>query len=533
MTLHCPVAVLSCAFLASTAGAQQHYGTKTPYLPLQTMASYEAPPAGYQPVYTQMLARHGSRGLSSMKSDLALYRLWQLAEKENALTPLGSTLGPDIEQLMRANALLGYGVKGISNPGYGNETQLGIAEHTQLAQRMRQRLPELFRSLDGATQKTPRQIVVVTSGKDRAVDSGHFFTQSLIAQQPGLAASVIYPPSLAPRAEQDHSSRPAGTDRFLLYFHKLSAKQDRVSDPDDPLFQTWQDSQAYQAWQKSDELRAAEAAVLVQPRLAAAAQALLARLFTPAFIAALDQGRYRAANDGTISHTSSDGKFTNTLSGDGEEVIASATDAALALYELYAASADMPDESSADFTRYMPSAQAAVFAATEDALAFYGKGPGIAEANGVNYRMAQTLLNDFFSEADAIAAGNRAHAAKLRFAHAETVIPLAALLGIPGASSPQPRGIPFDYANNPWRGEYVAPMAANIQWDLYANAAGRVLVRMLYNEKESDFKPACAGARIAAGSHFYDYRKLAACYQASTVTTQAWILPSTAADPKR
>lgn len=35
---------------------------------------------------------------------------------------------------------------------------------------------------------------------------------------------------------------------------------------------------------------------------------------------------------------------------------------------------------------------------------------------------------------------------------------------------------------------------------------------MLYLEKETDFKSDCDSARFAAGSHFYDYEKLKACY---------------------
>ncbi|MET3119055.1 hypothetical protein AAKU64_003294 [Undibacterium sp. GrIS 1.8] len=517
MISNCTKVILLSALALNTASAQQaYYGTKTPYQPQQAISSYEAAPQGYQPVYTQMLARHGSRGLTGMKVDLALYNLWKLAEKEQALTRLGAELGPDIQRMMQANALLGYGVAGISKPGYGNETQLGIAEHTQLAQRLRQRLPTLFQSLDCATQgKAPRQIVVVTSGKDRAVDSGYFFTQSLIAQQACLASSLTYPASLAPRAELDHRSRPAGTDRYLLYFHKLSQKQDQVSDPADPLFPTFQASQSYQTYLDSNELSKAEASVLAQPRLAVAAQTVLQRLFTPAFIAGLNQNRYRASNEGTVTYTSADGKFVSTLKGDGNEVIASALDAALALYDLYAASADMPDEAHTNFSQYMPAGQAAIFASVQDALTFYSKGPGFAEANGVTWRMAQTLLDDFFDEAKLIAAGNYAHAAKLRFAHAETIIPLASLLGVPGMATPQPKNLAYDYSNNLWRGEQVAPMAANIQWDLYKNDVGRVLVRMLYNEKETGFKPSCDKARVAKGSYFYDYQRLADCYQQS------------------
>jgi hypothetical protein len=500
--------------LLLNAFGEQYYQTKTPYQPQQASASYEKPPQGYRPVYTGLLARHGSRGLSSFKTDLALYNLWQLARKEDALTPLGKELGPDLDAMMKANALLGYGVAGISKPGYGNETTQGVAQHTGLAQRMHQRLPELFRDAALANvQDKPRKIVVVTSGKDRAIDSGYFFARSLVAQQPNLEPLLLYPASLAPRTETNHDSRPAGTDRFLLYFHKLTTKQDKVADAGDPLYPTWQASQAYQAWIKSDELRVRVAAIHAQPPLAVAAKATLERLFTPAFITELDQGRRRAANTGTRSYTSTDGKFTSTLTGDGDTDIDSATSAALALYELYAAAADMRAELAADFTRYVPPAQAAVFASIEDAVAFYEKGPGISENGDVSWRMARTLLDDFFSEADAVAEGDLSHAAKLRFSHAEIVVPMASILGLPGMSAQLPRAATYDYDNNPWRGEAVAPMAANIQWDIYKNANGRTLVRMLYNEKETDFRPACDDAKISPSSRFYDYVRLRNCYK--------------------
>jgi phage-related tail fiber protein len=74
----------------------------------------------------------------------------------------------------------------------------------------------------------------------------------------------------------------------------------------------------------------------------------------------------------------------------------------------------------------------------------------------------------------------------------------------------------YNYADNPWRGEYVSPMAANMQWDVVRSADGRLLVKMLYNEKETDFKAACDGARYAAGSHYYDYQGLKACYGHTT-----------------
>ena len=45
-------------------------------------------------------------------------------------------------------------------------------------------------------------------------------------------------------------------------------------------------------------------------------------------------------------------------------------------------------------------------------------------------------------------------------------------------------------------------MAANMQWDVYRDASGNVPVKMLYNEKETDFqaalrwRPFCCRAAI-------------------------------------
>lgn len=479
---------LTLSLFLSHAYGEQFYQTKTPYAPQQASASYEAPPAGYKAVYTQMLARHGSRGLSSFKTELALYNLWLAAKQANALTPLGGQLGPDLEAMMKANALLGYGVDGITKPGYGNETVQGAEEHAGLAQRMYARLPELFHASGSATGGQhgtdgagARRIVVVSSGRDRAADSAYFFSRALVLAQPNLAPLI------------DNS-----IDRSTLYFHKLNAHQDG---------QVPEATLAYQRWAGSDELKNREAAAHQNPRLKAAAAATLAALFKPSFIATLNETSF--ASTGTRTYTSADGKFSTTLTGDGETKINSATDAALALYDLYAAAADMRHELQADFSKYIKLNEARVYAETEDAIAFYEKGPGIAENGDVTWRMAAPLLADFFNEADAIDQGQRPHLAKLRFAHAEIVIPMASLLGL---GQQLPRATTYSYQNSIWRGEQIAPMAANIQWDLYQDASGGTLIRMLYNERETAFKPACDRARLTPHSHFYDYKQLKACY---------------------
>jgi hypothetical protein len=127
--------------------------------------------------------------------------------------------------------------------------------------------------------------------------------------------------------------------------------------------------------------------------------------------------------------------------------------------------------------------------------------------------MSQALLDDFFDECDAMAAGNLAHLAKLRFTHAEIIIPFAQRLGLPRASTAVPAADTYTYRNNPWRGEQIAPLAANVQWAVYANG-GTLLVKMYYNEKETDFPGVCESARYIPGSksHCYEYGSLKDCY---------------------
>lgn len=97
----------------------------------------------------------------------------------------------------------------------------------------------------------------------------------------------------------------------------------------------------------------------------------------------------------------------------------------------------------------------------------------------------------------------------LRFTHAEEIFPLATLLGLPGSTKRLPQSTLFNYANDPFRGAEIAPMGADIQWDLFTN--GRTyLVRMLYNERQTAFQPSCAP--IHRGSDFYSLDELEHCY---------------------
>ncbi len=125
--------------------------------------------------------------------------------------------------------------------------------------------------------------------------------------------------------------------------------------------------------------------------------------------------------------------------------------------------------------------------------------------------MAKVLQDDFFSEIDASARGDLTRAAKPRFTHADIVIPSASTLNPENVIAPTPHAQTCMHANNPWRGDRVSPMAANMQWDVSRNGT-RVIVKMLYNERDTDVRAACDGTKIAAGSHSCDYTELKRCY---------------------
>jgi len=495
--------------------------TETLYEPQQHFITYEPPPAGFSPVYTELVARHGARGMSSEGSDIVVYNMWLKAQADGALTPLGQQLGPDVLAFIQANTVLGAGVKGITAPGYGNLTALGALEHESIATRLLHRLPSYFEQV----AKVGRQIVVETSGVNRAYDSSGYFTGALASESPALGSLINYPPAVSGYGTKPKSQLP-GTNRFLLYFHKLSAAQDAVTNSTDPYYATYEASLAYQKFKASDPIQTAKVnAINAIPEANAAAQAILERLFTQDFINKLGTPGYSFADTGTFTFTGADGK-SYTTTGSGGTTINSALDAANNLYSIYIIVPAMEAElNHMDFRKYIPEAEVDLFNYMGDAIDFYQMGPGAVEDGNATYGMAQILLNDFFSEVDAVEKGNLANGAKLRFTHAEIMTPFASILSLKDIFLQLPDTVTYTYAPHspwnadlisptasPWRDEIDAPMAANVQWDIYSDASGNLIVRMLLNEEEIDFKAACDGARHAPGSHFYDYSPLKTCY---------------------
>ena len=72
-------------------------------------------------------------------------------------------------------------------------------------------------------------------------------------------------------------------------------------------------------------------------------------------------------------------------------------------------------------------------------------------------------------------------AADLCFGHDVTLMPLIAHIGIKGMHEK----LSFDEANGKWGAADYICMGSNIQFIFYKNRKGDILVKILYNEKET------------------------------------------------
>ncbi|XP_057476484.1 LOW QUALITY PROTEIN: uncharacterized protein LOC130764326 [Actinidia eriantha] len=134
---------------------------------------------------------------------------------------------------------------------------------------------------------------------------------------------------------------------------------------------------------------------------------------------------------------------------------------------------------------------------TDDLELFILKGYG----NALNYRMGVPLLQDIVQSMEQAikakeeeAAPGAYEKARLRFAHAETLVPFSCLIGLflEGSSDFEKirKEEPLELSPNPlqrrkWRGSAVAPFAGNNMLVLYscpANSSSKYFVQVLHNE---------------------------------------------------
>lgn len=94
--------------------------------------------------------------------------------------------------------------------------------------------------------------------------------------------------------------------------------------------------------------------------------------------------------------------------------------------------------------------------------------------------IASPLLQDIVLTADSVVSGKLRIAAKLRFGHAETLMPLMALMQAPGCFYLTNY---FDTVADNWKDYEQFPMAANLQLTYFRAPSGKVYVRADFNEK--------------------------------------------------
>ncbi|MDE5567777.1 MAG: histidine phosphatase family protein [Muribaculaceae bacterium] len=101
--------------------------------------------------------------------------------------------------------------------------------------------------------------------------------------------------------------------------------------------------------------------------------------------------------------------------------------------------------------------------------------------------ITSALVLNIIQTTDNYIDGSNPYAVNLRFGHAETIMPLASLLHLPGCYYMTNY---FDTVAQHWKDFYVVPMASNIQFILFkAKKSGRYYVRVDFNEVPTTLIP--------------------------------------------
>lgn len=95
--------------------------------------------------------------------------------------------------------------------------------------------------------------------------------------------------------------------------------------------------------------------------------------------------------------------------------------------------------------------------------------------------VARPLIKDIVEKADEALTEDSSIAADFRFGHDTGLLPLVATMGIKGMDKKWSAYHAHEY----WSSSEFIPMASNLQMVFYKNKKGDILVKLLYNEKET------------------------------------------------
>lgn len=324
---------------------------------------------------------------------------------------------------------------------FGQVTPLAAEQQRGIARRMYHRAPGLFRYPGG------RKVLASATYKKRAQDTRDAFLAELA--------------SLSGADPRTDFTTTVSTGCQTLRFFDCDA--------------------GYRAYKKGRSWLLTPYYLSLAARTRKVSGAVLGGFFSKDFLDGMDSGKQ--APNGTFS---------------------SSTEMAAALYKLYAMEQQLP-ERRFGFRKYFDRAQLAWFEYLDDYNAFYEKGPGYP-GSSITFAMGAQLLRDFLDTTERAAedpAGSPA--AVLRFAHAETVMPMAALMKLSGASE---QAAEYPFAGRRWKSAEVAPMSANIQWLLFRRKDGGCELEILLNER-----PVLIDAPLPHNGYFYDWPAVREFYE--------------------
>ena len=112
---------------------------------------------------------------------------------------------------------------------------------------------------------------------------------------------------------------------------------------------------------------------------------------------------------------------------------------------------------------------------------FYAGWANSAEMASEVATIARPLIQDIIVKAEEALSENSSLAADFRFGHDTGLLPLVATIGINGMHE---KWSAFS-AHEHWSSSEFIPMASSLQMVFYKNKKGHVLVKLLYNEKET------------------------------------------------
>ncbi len=132
--------VLSVAIIKAQTTKEEFYkdtryasGIYSPYVYVESKSTDA--PKGFKPFYISHYGRHGSRYLEPAERYTVPFNVLNEANKNNKLTQFGKSLLNRIEIIYKD-----------AENRYGDVTPLGIEEHKQIAERMFNNYPEIFKS---------------------------------------------------------------------------------------------------------------------------------------------------------------------------------------------------------------------------------------------------------------------------------------------------------------------------------------------------------------------------------------------------